>query len=76
VIDWLIQYPDKINWIKFSLNENSRAIEMLEKRQEKYTYFFLFNPSIFELDYTAIGRRIASFKEELMRRRHREESSD
>jgi hypothetical protein len=31
---------------------------MLEKRQEKYTYFFLFK-SIFELDYTAIGRRIA-----------------
>jgi hypothetical protein len=40
---------------------------MLEKRQEKIHVFFLFsNPSIFELDYTAIGRRIASLKEELI----------
>jgi hypothetical protein len=39
---------------------------MLEKRQEKIHVFFFSNPSIFELDYTAIGRRIASFKEELI----------
>jgi hypothetical protein len=42
---------------------------MLEKRQEKIHVFFFFEPVYIGLDYTAIGRRIASFKEELMRRR-------
>ena len=56
---------DKINWNGLSLNIN--AIHILKKNIEHINWFNLSsNPSIFEIDYDALKKRIEPFTEELM----------
>jgi hypothetical protein len=61
----LNENKDKINWSSLSCNYN--AINLLETNIDKINWFNISsNPSIFEIDYNAIKKRIEPFIEELM----------
>jgi hypothetical protein len=63
--------PEKINW--FSLANNPNGFKILEKYPEKKVIYSFFDDKnlsvttpIFEIDYDAIEKRCAIYKEELM----------
>jgi hypothetical protein len=48
-------------------NPNTEAVELLKQNTDKIDWFNLsINPSIFEIDYEALKKRTAVFKEELV----------
>jgi hypothetical protein len=70
-IPLLEEHPHKINWYSLSCNLNGIAI--FEKNPEKIACYLFFdyeniyvNAPIFEIDYDAIEKRCAIYKEELM----------
>ena len=67
----LEEHPHKINW--YSLSSNINGISILEKNQKHIVCYSFFdyenisvNSPIFEIDYDAITKRCAIYKEELM----------
>ena len=64
-INLLNENKDKIDWSSLSCNYN--AINLLKDNIDKINWFNISsNPSIFEIDYNAIKKRIEPFTEELM----------
>jgi hypothetical protein len=60
---------DMIDWINLSSNKNPRAMDIFLRFPEYVDYSVVFkNP--FVLDYAALKRRIAHFKEELVAAAH------
>ena len=52
-----------------NLSANSSAISLLEENKDKiFWIYFSKNPAIFELDYEALKKRCAIFKEELIQK--------
>jgi hypothetical protein len=73
MVPLLEKYPEEICWIELSKNKNAmRLIEqdIIDSKNEwdnsNSWELLARNPGIFELDYQAIERRTAIFKEELM----------
>ena len=66
-IHLLEQNKDKINWSILSFN--SKAIHILEQDKDYIDWYHIFlNPSIFEINYADLQKRIDPFKEELMQK--------
>jgi hypothetical protein len=66
-VEILAERPDMIDWINLSSNKNPRAMDIFLRFPEYVDYSVVFkNPAVFVLDYAALKRRIAHFKEELV----------
>jgi len=64
-IDLLTKNQDKIKWT--FLSKNPAAIDLLMNNKSKINKLSIFNnPNIFELDYSAIKKRMNIYSEELM----------
>ena len=56
-----------IDWDYLSSNPNYKALEILEKNQDKINWNYLsLNPSIFILDYEAMKKNMETLEEELL----------